>query len=335
MSLDNPCQMVSNPTIPYIGTIIGGLHHGDMVVIHGCVPSDADRFQIDFQCGNSIEPRADVAFHFNPRFKWSPYIVCNTLQNSTWGREEFNYIFPFEKGQRFEIFFMVSNDKFKVAVNGKHILQYGHRIALNRIDILGIYGKVQIETVGFFSSSFLGNPSLLLPLSQKMDEKNSLGNPSLLSPLSQKMDEKNSLSLERYKLLLPYSGVIDGGLKPGYTIAVKGEIDNKNPDFFVINLSSKESGDIALHLNPRMKPKTFVRNSFLYNCWGEEEKNLSYFPFKPGMYFEIIILCETHQYKVAVNGEHTLEYKHRFKDLNKINQLEINGAVRLLGVSSW
>lgn len=318
MSFETPYQMVSKPHIPYTGTIVGGLHHGDMVVIHGCVPRNADRFQIDFQCGNSTEPRADVAFHFNPRFSWKHHIVCNTLQNNTWGHEEFYYIMPFEKGQPFEIFFMVLDDKFKVAVNGKQILQYSHRIALTRIDTLGIYGKIQVQTVGFFSAGPLGSPGLLSSLTLKTDEKN-----------------ENALSLENYKLLVPYVGIIDGGLKPGYTIAVKGEVDKRNPDCFNINLTSKESGDIALHLNPRMKPKTFVRNSFLYKSWGEEEKSLSYFPFEPGMYFEIIILCEAHQYKVAVNGEHTLEYKHRFKDLRKINQLEINGAVRLLGVSSW
>ncbi|PIO29382.1 hypothetical protein AB205_0191920, partial [Aquarana catesbeiana] len=62
-------RTILDPPIPYVGTILGGLEPGTMVVIHGTVPNDADRFQIDFQCGSSTSPRSDVAFHFNPRFK--------------------------------------------------------------------------------------------------------------------------------------------------------------------------------------------------------------------------------------------------------------------------
>lgn len=51
--------------------------------------------------------------------------------------------------------------------------------------------------------------------------------------------------------------------------------------------------------------------------------------------FQLIIFCDAVQYKVAVNGVHTLEYKHRFKQLGKIDILEIGGDIRLLDVRSW
>lgn len=57
--------------------------------------------------------------------------------------------------------------------------------------------------------------------------------------------------------------------------------------------------------------------------------------FKCPFHFQLIIFCETHHYSVAINGVHTLEYKHRFKQLNKINNLEISGDIRLLDVRSW
>lgn len=41
----------------------------------------------------------------------------------------------------------------QVAVNGKHTLIYAHRISLEKIDTLGIYGKVIIHSVGFSFSS--------------------------------------------------------------------------------------------------------------------------------------------------------------------------------------
>lgn len=36
-----------------------------------------------------------------------------------------------------------------------------------------------------------------------------------------------------------------------------------------------------------MKNKVFVRNSYLHDSWGEEEKEVASFPFSPGMYFEV------------------------------------------------
>ncbi|XP_068795334.1 galectin-8 isoform X3 [Struthio camelus] len=295
MSSDEPQKTINNPIIPYVGTILGGLVPGQLVVIHGSVPDDADRFQVDFQCGSSIKPRADVAFHFNPRFKRSGCVVCNTLEKEKWGWEEITYEMPFQKGKSFEIIIMVLKDKFQVTVNEKHLLLYNHRISLERIDTLGIYGKVRIKSIDFIS---------------------------------------NGETPDGSRFGVPYVGRLDSALRPGHTVAIKGEV-NKNPNSFSVNLKSSDSTDIALHLNPRMKTKVFVRNSYLHDSWGEEEKEVANFPFSPGMYFELIIFCDVHQFKVAINGVHTLEYKHRFKQLEKINLLEVTGDVQLLDVRSW
>ncbi|NWX08494.1 LEG8 protein, partial [Caloenas nicobarica] len=295
--------------IPYVGTILGGLVPGQLIVIHGTVPDDADRFQVDLQCGSSIKPRADVAFHFNPRFKRSGCIVCNTLEKEKWGWEEITYEMPFQKGNSFEIIIMILKDKFQVTVNKKHLLLYNHRISLERIDTLGIYGKVQIKSIDFVSNSLQGS------------QPSSLG--------------VTKINTENVRMSgVPYVGKLDTALHPGCTVAIKGEV-NKNPKTFAINLKSSDSKDIALHLNPRVKNKVFVRNSYLNDSWGEEEKEVANFPFSPGMYFELIIFCDARQFKVAVNGVHTLEYKHRFKQLEKINVVEIVGDVKLLDVRSW
>ena len=71
------------------------------------------RFQVDLQCGSSVKPRADVAFHFNPRFRRANCIVCNTLKNEKWGWEEITYDMPFKKEKSFEIVIMVLKDKFQ------------------------------------------------------------------------------------------------------------------------------------------------------------------------------------------------------------------------------
>ncbi|KAM6365965.1 galectin-8 isoform 2-T3 [Alca torda] len=308
MSLDGPQKTISNPIIPYVGTILGGLVPGELIVIHGTVPDDADRFQVDLQCGSSIKPRADVAFHFNPRFKRSGCVVCNTLEREKWGWEEITYEMPFQKGKSFEIVIMILKDKFQVTVNKKHLLLYNHRISLERIDTLGIYGKVQIKT------SLQGSQPACLGVT--------------------KINTENGEMPDGSQFGVPYVEKLDAALCPGCTVAIKGEV-NQNPKSFTINLKSSDSKDIALHLNPRMKNKVFIRNSYLHDSWGEEEREVADFPFSPGMYFELIIFCDVHQFKVAVNGVHTLEYKHRFKQLEKINVVEIMGDIQLLDVRSW
>uniref|UniRef100_A0A8D0D8R0 Galectin n=1 Tax=Sander lucioperca TaxID=283035 RepID=A0A8D0D8R0_SANLU len=279
--------------IPFTGTILGGLLPGEMVLIQGSVPSDADRFQVDFTCGSSVKPRADVAFHFNPRFKRSPYVVCNSLQSERWGREEILYAKPCAVGEKFELLVLVLKDTFKVAVNGAHVLEYKQRVELERVDTLYISGKVHVEAVG------------ILP-----------------STVSVSQHTSSQLFMCRQ---------LDEGLTAGRSITIKG-VANHNAQSVSVNLRVS-GGDIALHLNPRLKKELFVRNSFISGCWGQEETQLDAFPFTAGGYFEMIILCESQLFRVAVNGQHQLDYKHRVPDLRRITQLEVLGDATLHAVN--
>ncbi|XP_052013326.1 galectin-8 isoform X2 [Apodemus sylvaticus] len=306
LSLNNLQNIIYNPTIPYVGTITEQLKPGSLIVIRGHVPKDSERFQVDFQQGNSLKPRADVAFHFNPRFKRSNCIVCNTLINEKWGWEEITYNMPFRKEKSFEIVIMVLKNKFQVAVNGEHALLYAHRVSPEKIDTLGIYGKVNIHSIGFrFSSDLQSMETSTLGLTQ--------------------INRENSL---------PFEARLNASMGPGRTVVIKGEV-NTNAKSFNVDLVAGKSRDIALHLNPRLNVKAFVRNSFLQDAWGEEERNITCFPFSSGMYFEMIIYCDVREFKVAVNGVHSLEYKHRFKDLSSIDTLSVDGDIRLLDVRSW
>lgn len=40
-----------------------------------------------------------------------------------------------------------------MAVNGKHVLLYAHRMRPEEVDTLGIYGKVHVHSVGYSFSS--------------------------------------------------------------------------------------------------------------------------------------------------------------------------------------
>ena len=46
------------------------------------------------------------------------------------------------------------------------------------------------------------------------------------------------------------------------------------------------------------------------------------------------ITCEDTGFKVAVNGQHLLNYNHRLKDLTTINILELGGDIQLTHVQT-
>ncbi|CAL8393597.1 unnamed protein product [Arctogadus glacialis] len=314
MATTNAKQTILNPAIPFAGTILGGLLPGEMLLIQGRVPSNSERFQVDLQCGSSVKPRADVAFHFNPRFKKRALgIVCNSLQKERWGKEEIHQQMPFSPGEVFEIIILVQKEVFKVAVNGNHLLEYTQRLDLDGVDTLGISGSVSIQAIAFFpAETAAAKPSLV--------HRDSIPHAMLKSP-----DD----------LSLPFRGQMEKGLSPGQTITIKGKT-SPYPHSFSVNLRVSNGSDIAFHLNPRLKAGALLRNSFLSDCWGEEELELdSAFPFVADQYFEMIILCEDHQFKVAVNGVHQLVYRHRVQDLTRITDLEIQGDVQLLDVKLW
>uniref|UniRef100_A0AAQ4P3S5 Galectin n=1 Tax=Gasterosteus aculeatus aculeatus TaxID=481459 RepID=A0AAQ4P3S5_GASAC len=184
----------------------------------------------------------------------------------------------------------------QVAVNGTHLLEYKHKMPLNRVDTFSISGKVRVHAIGYVPNSAI-------------------------------YSESGDLSL-------PYKGSVLKGLSPGQHITIKGQV-SMYPHSFTVNLRSSRTENIALHLNPRMKSGAFIRNSYLSESWGQEERELPFFPFSPGEYFEVLILCQPHQFKLAVNGSHLFEFRHRAQDLSAIDQLEIMGDLELNDVKLW
>ncbi|XP_072295817.1 galectin-8 isoform X2 [Eucyclogobius newberryi] len=297
MSFSNPRQTFVKPMIPFSGTILGGLVPGEMLLIQGTLPSDADSFQVDLTCGSSARPRADVAFHFNPRVK-KGVVVCNTLLKELWGPEEIHKVRPLKPGAAFELVILVQSDAYKVALNGAHLVQYKHRVELQRVDTLLIQGKVQVQAIA------------VLP-KQNTDSSSEA---QTLKPT-----ESNNV---------PFRAEILKGLSPGRSITIRGRT-TANAQYLVLDLLVGASSSIALHLNPRLKRRHFVRNSFLFDSWGPEERHLQDFPFSPAQYFEMIVQCDPGQFRVAVNGTHQFEYKHRVQDLSRITALDLSGDITL------
>ncbi|XP_049993809.1 galectin-12 isoform X3 [Alexandromys fortis] len=143
---------VFHPVVPYTTTIFGGLYAGKMIMLQGVVPLHARRFQVDFQCGCSLHPRPDIAFHFNPRFYTvKPHVICNTLQGGVWQKEVRWPGVTLQRGASFLVLFLFENEEVKVSVNGQHFLHYRYRLPLSRVDTLGIYGDILVKAVGFLN----------------------------------------------------------------------------------------------------------------------------------------------------------------------------------------
>ncbi|XP_054988871.1 galectin-9 isoform X1 [Sorex araneus] len=309
-----------SPAVPFQGFIQGGLRDGLKIIINGHVPSFGEnRFHVNLQKGSSGD---DVAFHFNPRFR-DGLVVCNTKQNGCWGPEERKMNIPFSRGSAFELCILVQSSGFNVNVNGNFFTQYSHRVPFHLVDTIAVAGDVQLSYVNFEHPAGQ-NVASAPPVTQIFIRKEfSVPNQRYPSP---------AISASAYPhpntaYPLPYFTSISGGLFPSKSIIISGTV-SPNANSFYINLRS--GNDIAFHLNPRLYENSVVRNTQMYNSWGMEERSLpGTMPFARGRSFQVWILCETHCLKVAVDGQHLFEYKHRLTNLPGINNLEVGGDVQL------
>nr|XP_045235513.1 galectin-4 isoform X2 [Macaca fascicularis] len=127
---------------------------------------------------------------------------------------------------------------------------------------------------------------------------------------------------------VPYFGRLQGGLTARRTIIIKGYVPPTGKSF-AINFKVGSTGDIALHINPRMGDGTVVRNSLLKGSWGSEERKITHNPFGPGQFFDLSIRCGLDRFKVFANGQHLFDFAHRFLAFQRVDTVEIQGDVTL------
>lgn len=125
----------------------------------------------------------------------------------------------------------------------------------------------------------------------------------------------------------PYVGSLR--IFPGTLVKVSGRA-RPNATRFAINFQTGPSlnprDDLALHLSPCFTPPRIVRNSLQHGAWGLEEAWGNGSILSPHQPFEIIILAEPEQFKIAVNGAHYCEFRHRIP-YQQITHLTIDGDV--------
>ncbi|XP_008069155.1 galectin-12 isoform X1 [Carlito syrichta] len=290
---------VFHPVVPYVTTIFGGLHAGKMVMLQGVVPLDAHRFQVDFQCGCSLCPRPDIAFHFNPRFHTTkPHVICNTLHRGHWQREARWPHLALERGASFFILFLFGNEEVKVSVNGQHFLHYGYRLPLSRVDTLGIFGDILVKAVGFLNINPFAEGSKEYPA----------GHPFLLmSP----------------RLEVPCSHALPRGLWPGQVIIVRGLV-LQEPKDFTLSLRDK-----AAHAPVTLRASFADRTLAWTAPWGRKKLIAAPFLFYPQRFFEVLLLCQEGGLKLALNGQGLGATSLSQQVLEQLRELRISGSVQL------
>ncbi|KTF87400.1 hypothetical protein cypCar_00034678 [Cyprinus carpio] len=287
-------QPFYNPRIPFSGQIQGGLQDGKAIIISGRVLPGANRFHVNLQCGS--HSGADIALHFNPRYESPGYVVHNTCQSRCWGSEERKYESPFPQGQPFTLQILVEQDKYKISTNGRHFMDFRHRIPYTQVDTISVDGMVELNSIAF------QNPAPYLP-------------PQPAFPVS-----TITLYLVIYHLKQGIS------LSMLYLQDVGSRHTHLHPTIITFNLRHRSG--IAFHYNPRFDEKVVVRNTNHMEQWGTEDRSGG-LPFQRGQPFQVAISCNPHHYNVFVNGKQAHTYKHRFTMLNDIDILEICGDLQL------
>ncbi|KAL7845523.1 hypothetical protein AOLI_G00237150 [Acnodon oligacanthus] len=136
---------VCNPSIPYVGPLIGGLKVGLALFFQGVVPSDGDSFSINLKVGQ--RDGDDIAFHFNPHVE-TPCVVRDSFRNGKWEKVETTPGGPFVKGGAFDLFMVVKPEGYEVIVNGYVFCMFWHRMPVESASVLYIRGDVFITNFG-------------------------------------------------------------------------------------------------------------------------------------------------------------------------------------------
>ncbi|XP_061439327.1 16 kDa beta-galactoside-binding lectin-like isoform X3 [Rhineura floridana] len=123
------------------------LVHGDTVQVKGKILSDAKAFVV-----NLGQDRDNLILHFNPRFDFQTdanTIVCNSLHNGVWGKEERLTDFPFEQRGKVKLSFTFLSSEIKMSLAEGHVFSFPNRLGLKTIGYIAVEGDFKIRVLKF------------------------------------------------------------------------------------------------------------------------------------------------------------------------------------------
>lgn len=197
-------------------------------------------------------------------------IVRNHYHNKQWGNEERSGQNPIQANEPFEILILAEDISYKIAVNGIHFCQFNHRLPLNLAKFISIEGSCEIQyiliendikgnvishqqirpTAPSMSSHDIRQPSNLpkpipmpRPLHPPFPIPANSPNTAMINreriqtfPIAVPRNPHNSIS---YNPAIPFCCPINGGMRVGMMVMVKGQILSHNGRYVVISDHSK------------------------------------------------------------------------------------------------
>ncbi|XP_014771267.1 galectin-4 [Octopus bimaculoides] len=286
------------PNLPYIEEIPGWIKNGT-ITFHGRAETGQKGFSINLSTQPCIEPLPDTALHIDVRLQ-NKIVVFNYYKNGKWGTEErIHDKLLLRQDLSFELMIMITKSEFMIFFHDVYLLSFHHRMDYNTAKYLIIKGFAQIQQIR------IDGTTLVPPDTFKS------AFPPIFNPKT------------------PFISKILGGLNCQRIITISGYPSKFNPRRFTVNFNTER--DIAFHFDVRFRnDHSVVRNSYITKCWGEEETYKPFFPFQPGIGFDLMFTIERYCYKVAVNSQHYITFQHRIKDIETVNQLQITGDVHLI-----
>lgn len=116
-----------------------------------------------------------------------------------------------------------------------------------------------------------------------------------------------------YSPTIPFLGLVPGGLRSGSMVRIKGVVNNHG-ERCQINIQTGAAlnprDDVVLHISIRPNESAIVRNTLQNQVWGTEER-WGGCPIAYGQVFDVLVLAEVNQWKIAINGNHHSTFSHR------------------------
>ncbi|XP_058678870.1 galectin-4-like [Ammospiza caudacuta] len=302
-------QAYFNPALPYSAALPGGLRSGMAVSVQGVVKVQAERFHVNLAMSSLEE--ADIALHVNPQFG-AGVSVFNSRRGGRWEEELSRDLPPLHRGRAFEMIISVTTEGYRIQVNGTFYQEFPHRMPLENVKALNVAGDLELLSVSVMGGVGTSPQGGQVNTSSPNSDLLVMAQPPIVYPP------------------VPFIGTIPGGLIPKKTIIIKGFVPH-DANRFEINLRVGPTGDIVLHVNPRMEEgNAVVRNSFRGDSWGREERDLfCNSPFLREHFFNLSIRCMNDRFKAFANGQPLFDFHHRVPVGPHVDVLEIKGDVVL------
>ncbi|GAB1607484.1 hypothetical protein Ahia01_001031900 [Argonauta hians] len=318
---------VNKPCLPYAGEIKGGLSPGTLITVQG-VTHHHERFSINFCSQPHSDPLPNTVLHIDIRFDEN-CVVRNSLFWDEWGREERSGCFPLRKGQIFEAIVLVEENGFKIAFNGRHFAFFARRFPMCDGRFLVLKGCADINFVTIGRNEATPMPVPFQPPFQPPQ-------PRPVMPRPPVMPQPPGFPMPSAPVILQNPSVpmtVQMPRSHNRRINIHGYTRPHSIERFSVNL--KSGNEIAFHFDVRFRYQnshnSVVCNSYMYGDWGSEQVS-NHFPFHHGAQFQITIIESPHCYEVFVNGQHFLNFNHRFHSYQQVEMLEVTGDVILTRV---